>query len=73
MYDTHLIHSAAATRSIEERLDEADRLRRIHRAEVQRKAWIRVKRAVEFGLRDGLDQRELAHELSTRLGEGIRD
>ncbi|GEM_PF-1996670 len=73
MYDTHLIHGATATRSIEERLDEAERLRQIHRVEVQRKAWIRVKRAVELSLRDGLDQGELAHELSTKLGEEVRN
>ncbi|MCX6093226.1 MAG: hypothetical protein NTY63_00145 [Candidatus Bipolaricaulota bacterium] len=73
MYDTHLIHSAAARWLIEDRLDEAERLRQVHRAELQRKAWLRVKRAVELGLRDGLDQGELAHELSTRLGEGVRN
>jgi hypothetical protein len=73
MYDTHMIHGGTATRSIEERLDEVERLRQIHRVEVQRKAWIRVKRAVELSLRDGLDQGELAHELSTRLGEEVRN
>ncbi|MDD5264154.1 MAG: hypothetical protein PHU43_04865 [Candidatus Bipolaricaulis sp.] len=71
MYDTHMIYGRTATRSIEERLDEADRLRQIHRVEMQRKAWLRVKRAVELGLRDGLDQGELAHELSTRLSERV--
>ena len=71
MYDTHLIHSTAAMRVIEDRLDEAERLRRIRRSQLQRKAWHRLRRAVELGLREGLDQGEVAHELSTRLGEGI--
>ncbi|MEN6369300.1 MAG: hypothetical protein ABFD77_06330 [Thermotogota bacterium] len=71
MYDMHLIHSTAPRWLIEDRLQEAERLRQAHRAELQRKAWLRVKRAVELGLRDGLDQGELAHELSTRLGEGF--
>ncbi|MDD5220098.1 MAG: hypothetical protein PHV11_06010 [Candidatus Bipolaricaulis sp.] len=72
MFDTYRIYSAAA-RVVEDRMAEAERLRQIHRTQQQRKAWNRLTRAMELGLRHGLDQGELAHELSTRLGEEVRD
>lgn len=73
MYDIHLVHSTAPCRMVEDRLKEAERLREIHRAEQQHKAWVRVRRAVELGLREGLDARELSHELVARLSHGARN
>ena len=72
MHDTYFLYSGAA-RIVEDRLAEAEKLRRAHRAHVQSKAWARLRRAVELGRRQGLDGEELAHELFTSLGEKVRN
>jgi len=68
MYDTFFLYTAAA-QMVQDRVDDAERLRRIRQAHAQRKAWTRIWRAIDLARQEGLDKREVAHEFATRLGQ----
>ncbi len=72
MYDTYFLFTAAQAIA-EDRLAEAERESKIHRAHLQTRAETRLHRAVALARRDGLDQGSVARELANLLSHRTKN
>lgn len=68
MYDTYFLFTTAQSIA-QERLAQAAKESRIHRAHLQSRAETRLRRAVTLARRDGLDRSAVARELGTLLSD----